>query len=117
MRNEFIDLMEMNELVYKEHEFYIFADIPFLGTVTFYPKKNSLNIHKGNKWEKGNGLIFIKNHLQQKDIVKDLEKLRRFEMIVETNHRGSESVESYENENGQWIRYVDLKDIIKKHKK
>lgn len=61
-RNEFKSLLEMNELMFFEYTDFIKADIPELGEVTFYPKKNRLNIHKGNKWE-SDGFYFVKNHL------------------------------------------------------
>jgi len=61
-RNEFKELLFVNELMFVEHTDFIKADIPELGEVTYYPKKNRLNIHKGNKWESG-GYYFVKNHL------------------------------------------------------
>lgn len=63
-RNEFKDLLEMNELMFVEETDYIRADIPKLGEVTYYPKKNRLNIHKGNRWE-SDGYYFIKNHIKK----------------------------------------------------
>ena len=62
-RNEFIDLMESNELLYEESDYYIKADIPKLGNITYYPKKNKLQINKGNVW-KDDGFCFIKKHLE-----------------------------------------------------
>ncbi|MNX69561.1 hypothetical protein D3C86_1007830 [compost metagenome] len=62
-RNEFKDLLEMNELMFVEETDYIRADIPKLGEVTYYPKKNRLNIHKGNRWE-SDGYYFVKNHIK-----------------------------------------------------
>jgi hypothetical protein len=63
-KNEFKDLLEMNELLYEEFAYHIRADIPEIGEVTYYPKKNRLNIHKSNKWQ-DNGFYFIKNHLNK----------------------------------------------------
>ena len=63
-RNEFIDLMEANELLYEEFEYFIKADIPNIGDITYYPKKNKLQISKGNIW-KDNAFYFIKKHLQE----------------------------------------------------
>lgn len=63
-RNEFKSLLEMNELMFFEYDDFIKADIPELGEVTFYPKKNRLNIHKGNKWE-SDGFYFVRNHIEQ----------------------------------------------------
>lgn len=62
-KNEFIDLLQINELIYEELEHSVLADIPKLGSVTYYPKSNKLQIHKGNKWIE-NGFYFIKKHLQ-----------------------------------------------------
>ena len=61
-RNEFKDLLEINELLFQEFEYFIKADIPKLGKVTYYTKKNRLNINKENKWI-DEGFNFIKNHL------------------------------------------------------
>lgn len=63
-KNEFKSLLEMNELIFLEYQDFIKADLPELGEVTFYPKKNRLNIHKCNRWE-SNGFYFIKNHLNK----------------------------------------------------
>ncbi len=63
-RNEFKELLIMNDLMYVEHQDFIKADIPELGEVTYYPKKNRLNIHKGNKWE-SDGFYFVRNHLKK----------------------------------------------------
>jgi hypothetical protein len=60
--NEFKDLLEMHELLFEESDYFIKADIPVIGNVTYYPKKNRLQINKGNIW-KDNGFYFIKNHL------------------------------------------------------
>lgn len=62
--NEFKDLLEMNELMFVEETDFIRADIPQLGAVTYYPKKNRLNVHKGNKWE-SDGFYFVRNHLKK----------------------------------------------------
>lgn len=64
-RNEFKDLLEMNELMFVEHTDFVKVDIPELGACTYYPKKNRLNIHRGNKWE-SDGYYFVKNHLNSK---------------------------------------------------
>jgi len=63
-QNEFVDLMEMNELLYEVFEYFIKADIPGLGNVTYYPKKNKLHITKQNEW-KENGFYFVKNYLSK----------------------------------------------------
>jgi hypothetical protein len=67
-RNEFKDLLEMNELMFVEHTDFIKADIPELGACTYYPKKNRLNIHLGNKWE-SDGFYFVRNHLVKEKVV------------------------------------------------
>lgn len=61
-RNEFKDLLEMNELMFIESTDFIKVDIPELGACTYYPKKNRFNIHRGNKWE-SDGFYFVKSHL------------------------------------------------------
>ena len=61
-RNEFKELLFINDLMFVEHTDFINADIPELGEVTYYPKKNRLNIHKGNKWE-SDGYYFVKKQL------------------------------------------------------
>ena len=63
-KNEFIDLLEMNEIIYIENLHFIQTDIPKLGNITYYPKSDKLQICKGNKWELG-GLNFTKNHLKK----------------------------------------------------
>lgn len=63
-RNEFKDLLEMNELMFVESTDFIKVDIPELGECTYYPKKNRLNIHRGNKWE-SDGFYFVRNHLKK----------------------------------------------------
>ena len=67
-RNEFKDLLEIYELLFQEFDTFIRADIPKLGEITFYPKKNRLNIHKGNSWE-DDGYYFVKNHLKNLNTV------------------------------------------------
>ena len=61
-RNEFIDMLNMAELLYTGNDKCIVCDIPTLGAVTYYPKADKLNIHKANKWE-DNGYEFVKNVL------------------------------------------------------
>jgi len=62
-KNEFKDLLEMNELLFVEENHFIKADIPKLGNVTYYTKSNRLQINKGNIW-KDDGFYFVKNHLK-----------------------------------------------------
>lgn len=62
-RNEFKDLLEMNELLFEETSSFIKADIPKIGEITYYPKANKLQICKGNIW-KEDGFYFVKNHLK-----------------------------------------------------
>lgn len=64
-RNEFKDMLQMNDLMFVEHTDFIRVDIPELGECTYYPKKNRLNIHKGNKWE-SDGFYYVRNHLNKK---------------------------------------------------
>ena len=63
-KNEFKDLLEMNEILVLEFEHYIAADIPEIGTINYYPKSNRIQIHKGNKWE-NDGYNFIKKHFKK----------------------------------------------------
>jgi hypothetical protein len=63
-RNEFLSLMELNELLFWEFAKFIKADIPGLGEVTYYPKGNRLQINKTNKWE-DDGFYFVKNHINK----------------------------------------------------
>jgi len=62
-RNEFKDMLEMNEILFVEYKSFIKADIPKLGEVTYYPRANKLQICKSNKWEQ-DGFYYIKNHLK-----------------------------------------------------
>lgn len=62
-KNEFKDLLEMNEFLFIEEKTFIKADIPKLGNITYYPKSNRLQINKGNEW-KDDGFYFVKNHLK-----------------------------------------------------
>ena len=61
-RNEFLDLMNINGLIYQEKEHCIVSDIPKIGTITYYQKSNKIHVHKGNNWI-DNGFIYIKNIL------------------------------------------------------
>jgi hypothetical protein len=69
-KNEFIDLLEMNELIYIDKDKFIHTDIPTLGKITYYPKANKLQICKTNSW-RNDGFDFIKNILNKKEISKD----------------------------------------------
>lgn len=62
-KNEFKDLLEMNELLFEEKDYSIVADLPKLGIVTYYPKSNKIQVHKTNVW-KDDGFYFVKNHLK-----------------------------------------------------
>ena len=66
-RNEFIDMLEMAELLYEANDKFIKCDIPTLGKVTYYPKADKLQINQTNKWEVG-GFEFVKNILAEKTI-------------------------------------------------
>jgi uncharacterized short protein YbdD (DUF466 family) len=63
-KNEFIDLLEMNELLYIDEKTFIKTDIPKLGNAHYYPKANRMQINKGNVWH-DDGYNFIKNHLKK----------------------------------------------------
>ena len=62
-RNEFKDLLEMNELLFEEKEYSIVSDLPKIGTITYFPKSNKLQVHKTNEWI-DNGFIYVKNLLK-----------------------------------------------------
>ncbi len=62
-RNEFKDLLEMNELLFEEKEYSIVSDLPKIGTITYFPKSNKLQVHKTNDWIE-NGFIYVKNLLK-----------------------------------------------------
>lgn len=62
-KNEFKDLLEMNELLFDEKDYSIVCDLPELGTITYYQKSNKLQVHKTNKWIE-NGFIHVKNLLK-----------------------------------------------------
>lgn len=63
-RNEFKDLLEVNELIFEEHEFRIVAQLPEIGAVTYFPKADKLQIHSDNDWKK-DGYYFVKNHIKK----------------------------------------------------
>lgn len=58
-KNEFIDMLEMSEILYEVNDKFIKCDIPTFGAVTYYPKADKLQIDRMNKWEE-NGYLFIK---------------------------------------------------------
>lgn len=62
-KNEFKDMLEMNELLFIDNGSFIQADIPNLGEITYYPKANRLQINKVNRWE-NDGFYYVKNHLK-----------------------------------------------------
>lgn len=66
-KNEFIDMLEMNNLLFEDKDKFIHCDIPTLGKVTYYPKSDKLQINQTNKWEVG-GFEFVKNILAEKTI-------------------------------------------------
>ena len=63
-KNEFKDLLEMNELLFEEKDYSIVTDLPKLGTITYYPKSNKIQVHKANFWI-GNGFIYTKQLLNE----------------------------------------------------
>lgn len=50
-KNEFKDMLEMNELLFIEHPTFIQSNIPKIGNITYYPKSNKLQLCHFNKWE------------------------------------------------------------------
>lgn len=61
-RNEFIDMLEMAEILYEESDKFIKCDIPSLGAVTYFPKADKLQIDKANKWVEV-GFLYVKTIL------------------------------------------------------
>lgn len=49
-KNEFIDMLEMAEVLFEDKGNFINCDIPTLGKCSYYPKANKINVHIGNKW-------------------------------------------------------------------
>lgn len=70
-RNEFIDMLEMAEVIFNEHEKFIKFELPFLGNCTFYPKANKVQIDKNNKWEE-NGFDYVKNILKKNMVIENM---------------------------------------------
>lgn len=83
-RNEFKDLLEMNEIIFIEHPHFIQSNISKIGNINYYPKSDKLQIHKTNKWEL-DGFNFIKTHLKkinenlftEKEVIDLLEHVRQ----------------------------------------
>lgn len=109
-RNEFKDLLEMNELMFVESTDFIKVDIPELGSCTYYPKKNRLNIHRGNKWEH-DGYYFVKSHLgksKEKIVVKCT-------LGIDNNINTSKESVVYKNMvsmNPEWLRKGNLMNVM-----
>lgn len=64
-RNEFIDMLEMAELLYQQNDKFIKCDIPNFGGITYYPKADKLQIDKTNDWRENGfnyGKFLIKEH-------------------------------------------------------
>lgn len=61
-RNEFIDMLEMAEILYEAKDKFIKCDIPSLGAVTYYPKADKLHIDKNNQWVE-QGFEYVKTIL------------------------------------------------------
>ncbi len=89
-RNEFIDMLEMAELLFEEKDNYISCDIPTLGKVTYYPKADKLQINRTNKWEEG-GFEFVKNVLAEKTIQIDQAYIDKVTSISERINQKSDS--------------------------
>jgi len=61
-RNEFIDMLEMLEILYEAKDKFIKCDIPTLGAVTYFPKANKVQIDKSNEWVE-HGFEYVKSIL------------------------------------------------------
>lgn len=49
-RNEFVDMLNIAELLYEVSDNHIKCVIPTLGKVTYFPKADKINVHIGNEW-------------------------------------------------------------------
>jgi len=63
-RNEFVDMLEMNDLLFIEKPHLIHSEIPKIGKITYYPKSDKLQISSTNSWETF-GFNYIKTHLKK----------------------------------------------------
>jgi hypothetical protein len=61
-KNEFVNLLEMAQVLYEDKGNLIQCDIPTLGYITYYPKADKVQINRNNTWEEG-GFEFVKNIL------------------------------------------------------
>lgn len=61
-KTEFIKMLEIAQVLFEERESLIMCDIPSLGSVTYYPKADKVQINRYNTWEEG-GYEFVKNIL------------------------------------------------------
>jgi hypothetical protein len=61
-KNEFMDMLEMNNLLFEDKDKFIHCDIPTLGKVTYYPKSDKLQICQKNKWVEL-GFLYVKTIL------------------------------------------------------
>ena len=83
-KNEFIDMLLMNDLLFVEHEHFVQSNIPKLGNISYFPRSDKLQIQKINKWELG-GFHFVKFHLKkitenlftEKEVIELLEHVRK----------------------------------------
>lgn len=64
-KNEFIDMLEMNEAIFVDIGNCIHCTIPSIGKSTYYPKADKLNVHLENKWFE-NGFDRVKTALVSK---------------------------------------------------
>lgn len=61
-KNEFVDMLEMANLLFEDKGNFIQCDIPTMGSITYYPKADKVQINRNNTWEEG-GFEFVKNIL------------------------------------------------------
>lgn len=59
-KNEFVDMLEMADILFEDKGTFIHCDIPTLGKITYYPKADKIQINKTNSWEEG-GFNIVKN--------------------------------------------------------
>lgn len=61
-KTEFIEMLQASKIEFEEKNNFIKCNIPSLGSITYYPKADKVQIDRNNHWEEG-GFEFVKNIL------------------------------------------------------
>ncbi|MFO0089974.1 MAG: hypothetical protein ACK518_04160 [bacterium] len=61
-KKEFIEMLQASQIEFEEKNNFIKCNIPSLGSITYYPKADKVQIDRNNHWEQG-GFEFVKNIL------------------------------------------------------